>query len=456
MRRAAAPPTAATSAIWAIVLPAMATNVATALIGIADVWVIGQLGNAASQGAVEVGARLLMTLLVVFNFLKTATTGLAAQAAGRNDGDALAAVLLRALGCALAIGLGLLALKPLVVPLGLDVLAATGEVRDRADTYIGIRYWAAPLWLANAAIAGWLIGNRRVKAVLVVEVAVNLVHVGLDVLLVLGIGFGIEGVAIATVASEALKFVLLLVALRTNLSLGELAAAAKAVGVWRRDALLALLAVNRDLFLRTLLLMAAFLLLTRGGTAQGAVVLAANAILLQLFMLSALLLDAFENAAQVLCGEAVGRRDAATFARTMRQILVRGLAVAILLAALFAASGSHIVASFSNDASVVATAVRHAPWLIAIPLAGVVSFIIDGVFIGATWTRAMLATMAVALAVFTALLVLLQPLGNHGLWLAFTVFLAARAAAQAVVLPSLAADTFAPIVPNDNSGRLQP
>jgi MATE family multidrug resistance protein len=436
-------------AIWSIALPAMATNVATALIGVADVWVIGQLGDAAAQGAVEVGARLLMTLLVVFNFLKTATTGLTAQATGGGDAVAVAATLLRALGFALAIGLVLLLLKPLVVPVGLDLLAAEGAVREQAATYVDIRYWAAPFWLLSAALTGWLVGLRRVRTVLVVEIFINLVHVGLDVLLVLWLGMGIEGVAATTLASEALKFGLLLAVLRPSLAPAALAASARSPEVWRAGALLALLRVNRDLFLRTLLLMAAFLLLTRRGAEQGAVTLAANAILLQMFMLSALLLDAFENAAQVLCGEAVGAREHDRFLFVMKLTLWRGGVVALALSTLFAAAGTPIVSSFSTDAAVVAAATAFSDWLLVIPLAGVVSFVFDGVFIGATWTRAMLLTMAAAVAVDIVALELAAPLGNHGLWLAFTLFLAARALAQAALLPSLARRTFAPIVATD-------
>lgn len=441
-----------TRAIWSITLPAMATNVATALIGIADIWVIGQLGDPAAQGAVELGARLLMGMLVVFNFLKTATTGLTAQAVGqRNESERLAA-LLRASAIALVIGSLLLAAKPWIVPLGLDLLEASGNVRADAAHYIDIRFWAAPFWLLNAALVGWLIGLRRVRTVLVVEVVVNLLHVGLDALLVLVFDLGVSGVAVATLTSETAKFVLIVGALFPSVRPAALIAAARRRDLWSAAPMLALFRVNRDLFLRTLLLMLAMMLVTRQGAQQGAVILAANAILFQMFMLSALLLDGFENAAQVLCGETFGARDRRAFDETIRAILWRALAVAAALAAFFALASGPIVGSFSTDAAVTATAQRYDIWLIAIPLAGAASFALDGVFVGATWTRAMLATMAGAFAVYIAMLWLTAPLGNHGLWLSFVVFFAVRAVGQLLLIPWLAGRTFRTSSPGRGGG----
>lgn len=434
----------------------MATNVATALLGIADIWIIGQLGEASAQGAVEVGARLLMGLLVVFNFLKTATTGLTAQAAGQKNETEKMAALLRASVIALGIGILLLATKSLTVPLGLDLLEASGDVRADAARYIDIRFWAAPAWLLNAAFVGWLIGLRRVRTVLVVEVVINLLHVGLGVLFVLVWDMGVTGIAIATLISETSKLVMLSLALLPSAKFSALVAAAKHPDLWNTSRMGALFRVNRDLFLRTLLLTIAIMLVTRQGAIQGTNILAANAILFQMFMLTALLLDGFENAAQVLCGETIGARDRPGFDATVRGILLRGLATALLLTGFFAVASGPIVASFSTDPAVVETVLRYDIWLLALPLAGVASFVMDGVFVGATWTRAMLGTMAAAFLAYGVMLWLTTPLGNHGLWLSFTVFLIIRAMGQFLLTPRLAAATFVPIVAEktDQSRRI--
>ncbi|MFD1958914.1 MATE family efflux transporter [Novosphingobium panipatense] len=196
--------------LWSLALPAMLTNVATALFGLADMWAIGRLGDAPAQGAVELGAKFMLGLLNVFNFLRTSTVALTAQGSGRGDTQA-GATLVRAAGVSLAIGLVLLVAMPLTIPLGLDLLGAEGAVRTAASRYIEVRYWAGPVWLLNCVLVGWMIGRRKVRQVLAVEIIANVVHIALDVLLVLVAGWGVTGVAVATLASELLKFALLAV-----------------------------------------------------------------------------------------------------------------------------------------------------------------------------------------------------------------------------------------------------
>ena len=384
----------------------------------------------------------MLGLLVVFNFLRTGTVALTAQAAGRGDDEAQAAALVRALGVALLIGAGLIALMPLAIPAGLELLHARGEVAAEARTYVAIRYWGGALWLANAALVGWLIGRKRVGAVLAIEVAANLLHIALDLLFVLGLGWGVAGVATATLVSEALKLAAAaLVAAREE----PAALASRLAGrreTWDRVPLLALLRLNRDLFLRTLLLTGAILLLVRAGAHKGAVVLAANGILYQLFILSALILDGFESAAQVLCGEAVGANDRNRFDRLVRALLLWGLGFGALITLAYAAVGGPFAASFSTDDAVTAAALTYYPWAVLLPLLGVSSYVFDGIYIGATWTRALLLTMVAAFAVYVLLLFAAAPLGNHGLWLAFSLFLVARTAAQAGLLARMKTATF--------------
>jgi MATE family multidrug resistance protein len=430
-------------AIWSIALPSMLTNVATALFGLADLWVIGQLGQAEPQAGVELGAKLMMGLLIVFNFLRTGTIALTAQAAGRGDEEAQAATLARALGVSLAIGLALLALKPLIVPWGMELLHARGGVAREAGLYVGIRYWGGLLWLANVALVGWLIGRRRVRAVLTVEIVANIVHIALDVAFVLGLGWGVAGVAAATLMSEGGKTLALLLIVAREPPARAALTAARRRETWNAERMAALLRLNRDLFLRTLLLTSAILLLTREGARQGPLVLAANGILYQLFILSALVLDGFESAAQVLCGEAVGARDRARFDALVKALLLWGLAGGALFSLIYAALGARFAASFSTDPAVVATTLEYTRWAVLLPLLGVTSYVFDGIYIGATWTRAMLLTMAAAIAVYGALLFALGGLGNHGLWLAFSLFLVARAAGQALLLPKLRRAAFA-------------
>jgi MATE family multidrug resistance protein len=392
---------------------------------------------------VEVGAKLLMALLIVFNFLRSSTVALTAQAAGREDEAAQAEVLVRALFVALAIGALLLSVMPLVIPLGLRMFSASGPLAALARDYVAIRYWGGVPWLFNAVLTGWLIGRRRMRSVLAVEVGANLLHIALDVGLVLGLGLGVAGVAVATLSSETAKLLALAVIAAREAPARRALSAVRARSTWDVGELGKLLRLNRDLFGRTVLLMTATVLLTRAGAQQGAVILAANAILYQLFILSALLLDGFESAAQVLCGEALGAGRKAEFKRLVRAVLVSAGISALLISLVYTVAGPRLAASFSTVPAVVATARAYIGWAALMPLVGVASFVFDGVFIGSSWTRGMLLSMGWALAGFLALLFLARPFGNHGVWLAFSLFFLLRGAGQAILLPGLTRRSFA-------------
>jgi MATE family multidrug resistance protein len=323
------------------------------------------------------------------------------------------------------------------------MFSASGPLAALARDYVAIRYWGGVPWLFNAVLTGWLIGRRRMRSVLAVEVGANLLHIALDVGLVLGLGLGVAGVAVATLSSETAKLLALAVIAAREAPARRALSAVRARSTWDVGELGKLLRLNRDLFGRTVLLMTATVLLTRAGAQQGAVILAANAILYQLFILSALLLDGFESAAQVLCGEALGAGRKAEFKRLVRAVLVSAGISALLISLVYTVAGPRLAASFSTVPAVVATARAYIGWAALMPLVGVASFVFDGVFIGSSWTRGMLLSMGWALAGFLALLFLARPFGNHGVWLAFSLFFLLRGAGQAILLPGLTRRSFA-------------
>lgn len=428
--------------LWSIALPAMITNVATALFGLADMWVIGQIGDAAAQGAVELGAKYMLALLNIFNFLRTSTVALTAQAAGSDNAGEQGQTLARASAVALAIGFLLLAAMPFAIPVGLDLMEASGQVREHAMTYVGIRYWAAPIWLCNCVLVGWLIGRRMVTHVLVIEVLANVVHICLDLFLVLHAHMGVAGVAAATLTSELLKFLLLAGVVLNQPSARAALLAARDRTTWQRPAMTRLFALNRDLFARTVILTGSIVLFARIGAQQGAITLAANGILFQLFMLSTLLLDGFESAAQVLCGEASGANDKERFRASVRSGILWAVIAGAVLTAVYALFAGALSARFSTDQQVIAATARYVPWLVALPVIGATSFVLDGVFVGAGWTRGMLATMALGTAIYLVMLWALAPLGNDGLWAAFTAFMLVRGAGQLAILPRMMRRSF--------------
>jgi len=424
----------------------MLTNVATALIGIGDIWIVGRLEDAAVQGAVDVGARLFAVLFTVMNFLKTGTTGLVAQAGTRgglsSGAQEQAALLARALFIGLTIAALLLIAKPLLLPALLGALGAEGRVLDAARVYAEIRYWSAPGVMANLALMGFLVGQRRMKAVLAIEVAYNLLNLALGLWFVLAMDFGIAGIGWSSFIAEYAKLAVLAAVVLSGVAGRELLTALRDRAVLRWQVLRPFLSVNRDLFLRTLVLMVALALLTRLSAERGPEVLAANGIIYQLFVFTALLLDGFENAAQVLNGERLGAGDRAGFGGYVYAILWRGLGAAVVVAGVFVLLADPILASFAATPAVAEIAQGSAIWLVIIPFAGVASFVLDGVYVGASWTRALLGTMAGAVLCYGVLLWLSWPLGNDGLWLSFTAFLALRAVLQLLYLPRLMRRSF--------------
>lgn len=427
--------------IWAIAIPAMLTNVATALIGLGDMWIVGRLEDAATQGAVDVGARLFAVLFTVMNFLKTGTTGLVAQEGTRAGPEAQVMVLVRGIFVGLVIAALLLLAKPVLMPLALDALGAEGEVLTAARIYADIRYWTAPGVMLNLALIGFLVGRRQMKAVLLFEVAYNLLNIALGLYFVLELNWGIAGVGWSSFIAEYAKLAAVAAfVFRGALIAHVLKCLSKLPFHW--EGLRPFLSVNRDLFLRTLVLTISLAAVTRLSAERGPEVLAANGIIYQLFIFTALLLDGFENAAQVLNGERLGARDRQGFAAYVRAILWRGFAAAALVAIGFLILADPILESFAATPGVAAEAKAMALWLVVIPFTGVASFVFDGVYVGASWTRAMLATMLGAAVVFAASLWLSWPLGNHGLWLSFTIFLAVRAIFQAALLPRKIGQSF--------------
>ena len=414
----------------------MVTNVATALIGVGDMWIVGQLGDAPTQGAVDIGAKLFAAVFTVMNFLKTGTTGLVAQAGTRSGAQAQAQVLFKGLFVGLSIAGLLLVFKPVLLPFLLDILGAEARVRTAAIIYADIRYWSAPAVMANFALIGFLVGRRRMREVLVIEILYNVLNVATGLWLALGLDWGIAGIGWSSFIAEFAKLALTATVIWRIAGPDLRAANSAGVGL-SLSALKPFLATNRDLFLRTVVLMAAITALTRIGAERGAIVLAANGIVYQLFILSALLLDGFENAAQVLNGERAGEDDASGFSGYVRAIFWRCLGVAVALSAAFAFVGTWLTDSFAATPAVAAEARNLWPWLVAIPLAGFAGFVFDGVFVAASWTRALLGSMIAAAIGYGALLALTWPLGNDGLWASFIAFLILRAAFQLVMMPRL-------------------
>jgi MATE family multidrug resistance protein len=422
--------------IWRLAGPIILSNLSTPLLGAVDTAVMGHLPDAAYLGAVAVGSVIFSFLYWGFGFLRMGTTGFTAQAHGAGDRDELRACLGRPL--LLAVGLGLLLIL-LQWPIGMAAFAlmdASTQVEDFAGTYFEIRIWSAPFALTNYAVLGWLLGTQRARHALALQVVLNGVNIVLDLLFVVGLGYAIAGVAAASLIAEIVAAGLGL-ALCARLLRREGGAWSRA-RLLDRDRLVNLFRVNRDIFLRTLSLIFAFAYFTAKGAEMGETTLAANAVLQQFQNILAFGLDGFAHAAEILVGSAVGARDRRAFRGAVTTSTIWAALLALIFAGVLVLAGPALIALFSDIDAVREAARTYLPWMIASPFVSVWAFQLDGIFIGATRTRAMRNAMLASVAFYVLAVGVLVPWqGNHGLWLALLLFLGARGITLAAAYPAL-------------------
>ena len=427
--------------ILALALPMTLSHATTPLLGFIGATVIGRLGDAALLGGLALGAVVFDFLFWTFGSLRMATAGLTAQAVGAGDAREIDRSLARALAVAALVGAALVVLQ---VPIGWAASTLTGgspAVKRALDTYFGIRIFAAPFTLANYAILGSTLGRGRTDLGLMLQVAINATDIVLTLICVLVLGLGIGGAASATVMAEISGAALGLIVLRR---LGTRPWGVARADVFERTAMLRMLAVNRDVIIRTLALVSAFSLFAALGARSGDVTLAANAVLQNMFMIGGYFLDGFATAAETLCGQAIGAAREAAFRRAARLALVWSLGFGAALAAVFLLSGGWFIDTVSTNPEVRETARRFLVYAAVSPLVGAAAFAYDGIYIGATWTPAMRNLMVLSFALYLAVIAATPSLGNNGLWLSFLIFLGARGFGQALLFPRLARRTFAP------------
>jgi MATE family multidrug resistance protein len=426
--------------VFAIAAPMTLANLTPPLLGVVGTAAIGQLGDARLLGAVAISAVVFDCLFWLFGFLRMGTVALTAQALGAGDGIEQRAVLMRALLLAALIGGGIIALQwPLAIA-AYAFMGASPAVTAAAKLYFFVRVWSAPFALANYAILGWLVGLARTGSALLLQVLVNTVSIVAISLLVLVLHWGVVGAALGTVIAEATGTVAGL-AIALLASRGSLRPPRGAV--LDRGKLVRMLTVNRDIMIRTAALITAFALFTAESARSGDTLLAANAVLYNFVLIGAYLLDGFAVAAEQLCGRAIGARDPHAFARAVRLVVAWGLSLALLIAGALAAAGPRLVALMSSSLEVRAAAIAFLPYVVLAPPAGVLAYVFDGIFIGATWTRDMRNLMVASLALYLAALWGLRGLGNAGLWVAILTFLAVRGLLQGLRYPALRRATFA-------------
>lgn len=414
-----------------IALPIVLSNATVPLLGAVDTGVIGQMGQAAPIGAVGVGAVMLASIYWIFGFLRMGTSGLVAQSHGARDPAETGAILMRALMIGVAAGLVFVLSQALLFKAAFALAPASAEVEALTRDYLVIRIWGAPATIALYAVTGWLIAVERTRGVLVLQLWMNGLNIGLDFLFVLGFGWGIEGVAIATLIAEW-----------TGLALGlRLCRPAFTGGQWRdwarvfdRARTLRMMKVNGDIMIRSVILQASFTSFVFLGARHGDVTLAANQVLLQFLEITAYGLDGFAFAAESLVGQAVGARAAFSVRRASVVTSEWGAAGAVALGLCFWIAGPVLIDLMTTAPEVRLAARDFLAWVALAPVIGIASWMFDGIFIGATLSREMRNAMLASVAVYiAALFVLPGAYGNHGLWAALMVLNVARGVTMALL-----------------------
>lgn len=421
--------------VLSLVTPIILMGMTTPLLGIVDTAVIGQLGDASLIGAVAVGALIFTFLFWAFGFLRMGTTGLTAQALGANDPVEIRAALGRALVIAGIAGSLLLLLQIPLQYVAFQLVQGSQTVEHEAATYFGIRMWSAPFTLANYAVLGWLVGMQQTRLALVLQIFLNGSNAALDALFVMHFDYGVTGIAIGTVIAEiatAFFGVGIALFLLRNYS-----------GKWNWpiivawDKISATIAVNRDIMIRTLVLLLAFSFFTMEGARAGDLTLAANAVLMQFVSFSAFFLDGFAFGAEALVGAAIGATHRKRFIEAVRLTSFWAVALSIVLTVTFWGLGGYWIDFLTTSVEVRETARLYLPWAAALPLISVACFQLDGIFIGATRAREMRNASFVSTAGFFLFWWLFLPLGNHGLWAALALFNILRAFALGRYFPRL-------------------
>ncbi len=410
--------------VLAIALPMTLAYLSTPVVGVVNLGAVGQVGDPAMVGGVAIGALVFNFIFATFNFLRSGTTGLVAQAVGGGDRAAASAWLARALILSLVIGFAVVLLREPIVSVGLRLIGGSDAVQAATRDYWNVRALATPFALANYVILGWLIGLGRAGLGLALQIALNGVNIVLSLVFVLQFDLGVAGVGWASFAAEA-GAALLGFAVILRLTGG--ADWPRLARIIERAGFLRMIAVNRDIMIRSFALLLAFGFFTAQSARGGDVALAANEILLNFTMLAAFLLDGLAAAAEQFAGRAVGARHRPAFERSLRLVIGWGFGVALAAGAAVLVLGPWLIDTMTTSPEVRAAARLYLPYAALVPLAGTLAYQMDGIFIGATWSAEMRNMMLVSLVVYFAVwAVLAPPLGITGLWIALLVFVGVR------------------------------
>ncbi len=416
-----------------IAIPSIISNITVPLLGLVDVTIVGHLGSASYIGAIAVGGMLFNMIYWIFGFLRMGTGGLTAQAYGQHNTQEGTRILLRSLSVSLLLALALLVLQYPIRLIAFMLIDASPEVQELATRYFHICIWGAPATLGLYSFTGWFIGMQNSRYPMYIAITQNIVNIAASLFFVFVLHMKVEGVALGTLIAQYAGVIMAYLLCISHYH--PFRQQVQRMQLFERNAMKRFFLVNRDIFLRTLCLVAVTVFFTSTGATYGDVVLAVNTLLMQLFTLFSYIMDGFAYAGEALSGKYTGSNDKIRLHQTVRNLFGWGSAMALLFTLTYLWGGQNFLQLLTNDTEVIAASGTYLLWTVAIPFCGFSAFILDGICIGTTSTRIMLKSMATASALFFGVYFLCSgSWGNHALWMAFLVYLAVRGLMQGYLL----------------------
>ena len=427
--------------ILSLAIPSIVTNITVPLLGLVDVAIVGHMGDASYIGAIAVGTMMMNVICWLFGFLRMGTSGMTSQAYGRGDSKEAATILFQAIALGAAIGILFVLFQPLLLRLFLFFMRPSDEIRAFASVYFHVCVFGLPAALVMYGLTGWFIGMQDTRTPMTVSIFQNIVNIMTSLLLVYVFGLKVEGVALGTLTAQYSGLLLALYILRRKYASHYQLLFSQFTlkpGVYSsfsyKHTLNRFFRVNRDIFLRTLFLVAVNAAFTSVGSRQGDVILAVNTLLFQFFTLYSYIMDGFAYAGEAICGKYYGAGNAPSFHACIRRLFAWGVIMTVVYTAAYYFGANDILHVLSNEQTVIKASEPYLLWVALIPVAGMGAFIWDGVFIGITDSRGMLLSCFVAAIVFAIMLSLFfTTMGNHALWLALLSYLLARGVMQTIL-----------------------
>ena len=427
--------------ILSLAIPSIVTNITVPLLGLVDVAIVGHMGDASYIGAIAVGTMMMNVICWLFGFRRMGTSGMTSQAYGRGDSKEAATILFQAIALGAAIGILFVLFQPLLLRLFLFFMRPSDEIRAFASVYFHVCVFGLPAALVMYGLTGWFIGMQDTRTPMTVSIFQNIVNIMTSLLLVYVFGMKVEGVALGTLTAQYSGLLLALYILRRKyashyqllfsqftLKPGDYSSFSY------KHTLNRFFRVNRDIFLRTLFLVAVNAAFTSVGSRQGDVILAVNTLLFQFFTLYSYIMDGFAYAGEAICGKYYGAGNAPSFHACIRRLFAWGVIMTVVYTAAYYFGANDILHVLSNEQTVIEASEPYLLWVALIPVAGMGAFIWYGVFIGITDSRGMLLSCFVAAIVFAIILSLFfTTMGNHALWLALLSYLLARGVMQTIL-----------------------